>query len=152
MDNFRPATDDFEKIGSFTNPPAREPAPTECEIKTAVLLGAKGLMSDKVFDMAGENVGRVEEFMVDLADGCIKYAVLSSGGFMGMGDRLFAVPRHALSVDTCDKRLVVNMSKEMLDKAPSFEKDFWPDMGKEDFQVEMLGYYGSGSSGHDPLH
>ena len=52
MDNFRPAADDFEKIGSFTNPPARDPAPTECEIKSAVVLGAKGLMSDKVFDMA----------------------------------------------------------------------------------------------------
>ena len=151
MDNFRPAADDFEKIGSFTNPPAREPAPTECEIKTAVVLGAKGLMSDKVFDMAGENVGRVEEFMVDLADGCIKYVVLSSGGFMGMRDRLFAVPWHAISVDTCDKRLAVNASKEKLDKAPGVEKDFWPDMGKEDFQAEMLAYYGSGSSGHDPL-
>ncbi len=142
MDNFRPATDDFEKIGSFTDPAGRQPPPDECEIKTAVFVGAKSLMSDKVFDMAGENVGRVEEFMVDVADGCVKYVVLSSGGFMGMRDRLFAVPWHAISVDTCDKRLVVNVSKEKLDKAPGFEKDFWPDMGKEDFHAEMLGYYG----------
>ncbi len=90
--------------------------------------------------------------MVDLADGSVKYGVLSSRGFMGMRDRLFAVPWHAISVDTCGKRLVVNMSKEMLDKAPSFEKDFWPDMGKEDFRIEMLGYYGSGATAHDPLH
>ena len=142
MDNFRPAADDFEKIGSFTDPATRQPPPAECELQTAILVGAKGLMSDKVVDLAGESVGKTEEFMVDLADGCIKYVVLSSGGFMGMRDKHFAVPWEAISVDTCDKRLVVKMSKEMLDKAPTFEKDYWPDMGKPDFRAQMNAYYG----------
>ncbi len=146
MDNFKTDEETFgglvAKIGSFTDPPSRQGPPLECEPTVAVVLGAKSLMSDKVLDVAGETVGRVEEFMVDLADGCIKYAVLSSGGFMGVGDRLFAVPWQAIKVDTCDKRLVINMTKEKLDKAPSFEKDYWPDMGKADFRSELLSYYG----------
>ncbi len=66
--------------------------------------------------------------MIDMQSGRISYAVLSFGGFLGMGDRLFAVPWQALKLDTENKRFTLNVSKEQLKNAPGFDKDHWPTM------------------------
>jgi len=130
-----------EKYGTFMTPAPRQPPEPGCEPIPSNIVGAKDLISHKVIDMAGESIGKVEEVMVDLRDGCIGYVVLSSGGFLSASDKLFAVPWQAFTVDTCEKRLVLNASKDRFEKAPSFHKDFWPDMNSEDFHSELLGYY-----------
>src|SRR5215510_6102220 len=65
---------------------------------THVLSTAK-ILGDKVVNRAGENLGKLEELMLDLDNGRVAYAVLSFGGFLGMGDKHFALPFEALKLD-----------------------------------------------------
>src|SRR4029077_16371867 len=91
-------------------------------------LGATTLIHDKVVNLAGQDIGRIEELMVDVTTGRVAYAVLSFGGFMGIGNKLFALPWSALTVDEAKKRFVVNVTKESLEKMPGFDKEHWPDL------------------------
>ena len=107
------------------------------------VLSASTLKGDDVVNAKGENLGTIEELMIDLDRGCIAYAVLSFGGFLGMGNKLFAIPWSALSVDTIEKRLVLNVAKERLERAPGFDKDQWPDMADQAWGATIHSYYGS---------
>ena len=91
-------------------------------------LGASTLRHDKVVNLAGQDIGRIEELMVDVTTGRVAYAVLSFGGFMGIGNKLFALPWSALTVDEAKKRFVVNVTRESLEKMPGFDKEHWPDL------------------------
>ncbi|EXI73465.1 MAG: PRC-barrel domain protein [Candidatus Accumulibacter sp. SK-11] len=83
--------------------------------------------------------------MLDLSNGTVAYAVLSFGGFLGMGDKLFAVPWHALKLDTVNKRFVLNVEKERLRDAPGFDKGHWPNMADQSWAREIHSYYGTQS-------
>ena len=106
------------------------------------VLSATTLIGDAVVNTAGENLGELEDFMLDLPNGRIRYAVLSFGGFLGMGDKLFAVPVEALTIDTENKRLILDVTKERLENAPGFDKDNWPDTAEPEWQLEVYKHYG----------
>lgn len=84
----------------------------------------------------------VQEFMVDTSTGKVDYAVVSFGGFLGMGDKLFAVPLQAFRVDTKDKKMVLDVSKERLKDAPGFDKDNWPKHSDNKWTQSVHTYYG----------
>jgi sporulation protein YlmC with PRC-barrel domain len=107
-----------------------------------LVLSASSLKGDKVVNHQGENLGEIQELMIDLDRGRIAYAVLSFGGFLGMGDKLFAIPWQAFTVDTAQKRLVLNAKKELLEKATGFDKDKWPNMADLAWGATLYGYYG----------
>jgi len=75
--------------------------------------------------MAGEDVGKIEEFMIDLQDGKVAYVVVSHGGALGIGNKLFAIPWQALSLRLHEHAFALNVSNETFDKAEGF-KDNWP--------------------------
>lgn len=79
--------------------------------------------------------------MVDTDTGDVSYAVVSFGGFLGMGNKLFAVPLPAMQVDTNDKEFRLNESKERLENAPGFDKDKWPDFTNAKWRQEVDSYY-----------
>ena len=106
------------------------------------VMGANSLKSHKVVDEAGNDIGKIEEVMIDLGNGGILYAVLSHGSFMGIGGKLVAVPWQAFTVDTMNEQLVLAVSKDKLDAAPHFDNGSWPDMTKEEFRSQIHGYYG----------
>jgi sporulation protein YlmC with PRC-barrel domain len=89
-------------------------------------LTAKTINGDKVINMAGEHLGKIEDLMIDLENGRVAYAVLSFGGFLGLGNKLFAVPWEALSVKPEEHAFALDVSKEILEKAEGFDKDDWP--------------------------
>ena len=68
------------------------------------LMGADTLIGEDVYNTKDEDLGDIKEIMLDMNNGKIAYAVLSFGGFLGMGDKLFAVPWSALTLDTENKR------------------------------------------------
>ena len=107
-----------------------------------LVLSASTLKGDKVVNKQGEDLGKLEELMIDLDRGRIAYAVLSFGGFLGMGDKLFAIPWQAFGVDTVEKRLVLNADKELLKKAPGFDKSKWPNMADPTWGTNLYKYYG----------
>jgi len=107
-----------------------------------LVLGASTLKGDKVVNQQGEDLGKLEELMIDLDRGRIAYAVLSFGGFLGMGDKLFAIPWQAFGVDTLGKKLVLKADKEILKKATGFDKSNWPNMADPTWGTNVYKYYG----------
>ena len=108
------------------------------------VLSASTLIGDKVLNTAGEHLGNIKELMIDLDGGLIAYAVLSFGGFLGMGDKLFAIPWEALTVDTDNHSVILDVDKEVLKNAPGFDKDNWPDNAKYEagWLLGVYEYYG----------
>lgn len=106
------------------------------------VLSAKTLSGDSVVNQYGEDLGKIQDIMLDTVNGRVAYAVLSFGGFLGMGDKLFALPWQALSLDQENKRFVLNVPKETLKNAPGFDKDNWPDMSDTSWGTQIHKYYG----------
>jgi len=106
------------------------------------VLSAGTLIGDNVRNNEGEDLGKLEEIMIDLDEGRVAYAVLSFGGFLGMGNKLFAIPWEALTVDTENEEIVLNVQKDVLEDAPGFDKDNWPDTTNRNWLVEVYTYYG----------
>jgi len=106
------------------------------------VLAADTLQGDRVRNPAGEELGRVEAIMIDIPTGRIAYAVLSFGGFLGIGDKLFAVPWDALRIDEGEHEFILNADKRTLENAPGFDKNDWPDMAVPSFGAAVHDYYG----------
>jgi sporulation protein YlmC with PRC-barrel domain len=107
------------------------------------LMGADTLIGDSVVNAADDDLGDIKEIMLDMQTGQVAYAVLSFGGFLGMGDKLFAVPWQALHLDTVNKRFVLDIDKERLQNAPGFDKDAWPDMADAQWAQHIHSFYGT---------
>ena len=105
------------------------------------LFGISALIGNDVHNPENEKLGDIKDFVLDMNAGTIRYAVLSFGGFLGMGEKLFAVPWHALQLDTAEKHFTLNVPKERLQNAPGFDKDHWPDMADPSWQQEINIYY-----------
>lgn len=109
------------------------------------LMGADTLIGEDVYNHKDEDLGDIKEIMIDMNTGRVAYAVLSFGGFLGIADKLFAVPWSGLKLDTENKRFILNVDKERLESAPGFDKDHWPDMADPTWQNTINSYYGTKS-------
>src|ERR1035438_8682615 len=107
------------------------------------VLSASTLAGDEVKNSAGEDLGKVDEIMIDIVSGKVAYAVLSFGGFLGMGNKLFAVPWSALRLNEDKKHFVLDVDKKKLENAPGFDNDNWPDMADTSWGTQISSYYGA---------
>jgi len=126
---------DRDKYGIYKGSSDTGPGPS--------LMGADTLLGEDVVNAAEEDLGDIKEIMLDMQTGQVAYAVLAFGGFLGMGEKLFAVPWQALHLDTVNKRFVLNVDKERLKTAPGFDKDAWPDMGDLSWASGIHSFYGT---------
>lgn len=106
-----------------------------------LVLSADTMKGDDVKNTAGEDLGTIEEIMLDVDNGRISYAVLSFGGILGLGDKLFAIPWDALRLNTDDKAFYLNVPKERLENAPGFDDDNWPDFANREWGESIYSYY-----------
>jgi sporulation protein YlmC with PRC-barrel domain len=107
------------------------------------LMGADTLMGNDVYNRQDEDLGDIKEIMLDVPAGRVSYAVMSFGGILGMGEKLFAVPWEALTLDTDNKRFTLDVSKDRLESAPGFDKDHWPNMSDQTWAKDIHTYYGT---------
>ena len=107
------------------------------------VMDAATLTGNNVVNPANEKLGSIEAVMLDVAHGRIAYAVVAFGGFLGIGEKLFAVPWSALTLDANRKCFLLNVPKERLRDAPGFDKDHWPTMADPQWATEVHGYYGT---------
>ncbi|NVM78364.1 sporulation protein YlmC with PRC-barrel domain [Duganella sp. SG902] len=129
---------DRDTYGIYSNDDTTGPGPR--------LMGADTLIGEDVYNRQEEDLGDIKEIMLDMRNGQVAYAVLSFGGWLGMGDKLFAVPWQALELDTVNKRFLLDVSKEHLKNAPGFDKDDWPDMASTEFNTQLHNFYGTRQS------
>ena len=100
----------------------------------------------KVENPKGENLGKIESVMLDLGEGRVIYAVLSFGGFLGVGDKLFPMPVDALSFRANEKgaveRCIIDVDKETLKNAPGYDKDNLPGAVDRSYAASVYTFYG----------
>jgi len=101
------------------------------------------IIGSKVINLKGETLGKIENLVVDIDTGKIVYAVLESGGFWGIGDKLFPVPWKSLAALPSEGIFFLNKSKEQMEKAPAFDKKNLPIMGDMRWGVNVFKYYGA---------
>jgi sporulation protein YlmC with PRC-barrel domain len=105
-------------------------------------LSTSSLSGTNVVNYHGDHIGEIKDFVVDLESGRITYAVLSFGGFLGMGDKYFALPWASLEIDTEQEVFRLDIAKEQLEEAPGFDKDNWPSTADLQFTDRVYEYYG----------
>lgn len=104
-------------------------------------LSVTSINGTDVVNRDGENLGHIEDMMIDLSTGRILYTVLSFGGFLGIGNKLFAVPFESFTIDKKNEKFVLDYDKDFLENAPGFDKDNWPETNNVDFNTEVYSYY-----------
>lgn len=104
-------------------------------------LSSTSLVGTKVENPAGENLGKIEDLIIDLHDGRVAYAVLSFGEALGIADKLFAVPFSVLECDCENEKLILPTAKERLESAPGFDKDHWPDTADRIWGADIHSHY-----------
>jgi len=141
---------------------------TEGQRINAFMVGK--IIGSKVINLKGETLGKIENLVIDIDTGRIVYAVLESGGFLGIGDKLLPVPWESLAALPSEGLFFLNQSKEQMEKAPAFDKNKLPNMADmnwgegifKHYRVPVYeqrgltgdGYGGSGYSSYfgDPMH
>lgn len=88
----------------------------------------------------GEKMGKIDDLLIDHS-GAVKYAILSHGGVLGIGNKLIAIPWRALKLDKEKRVLVVNVDKAGLEKAPSFDPADWPKVTEPESLKKIDIYY-----------
>jgi PRC-barrel domain len=102
----------------------------------------KTVIGSKVVNAQNEDLGKIEDLVLDAGAGRIAYAVLSFGGFLGMGEKFFAIPWNAIHFNLAENRAVLNVDKKLLENAPCFDKDNWPNLADPTWGNKIYKHYG----------
>ena len=108
----------------------------------AKISSAATLSGYLVRNREGEDLGCIEELMVDPDSGKIVYAVVSLGAFLGAGDKLFAIPWRKLALDCEERVFVLETARDTLENAPCFSEEDWPDFGDADWGHRVHTHFG----------
>ena len=92
-------------------------------ITSGTLIAADNIKGTDVYNLAGDKLGMVDDIMVDKVSGRAIYAVMSFGGFLGMGEKYHPLPWATLRYDTQKAGYVVNLDKKQLEGAPNYDSD-----------------------------
>jgi sporulation protein YlmC with PRC-barrel domain len=103
------------------------------------------IIGSKVINLKGQTLGKIENLVVDIDTGRIVYAVVESGGFLGIGDKLLPVPWESLAALPSEGIFFLNQSKEQMEKAPAFDRKNLPNMGDMVWGANVFKYYGAPS-------
>lgn len=107
----------------------------------ARFLTATSVIGDRIENPQGENLGTIKNIMLDIQYGKIEYVVMEFGGFLGLGEKLFAIPFGALKLNPQKQAFIVDWDKETLKSAPGFDKHHWPHTNKHFDEINS--YWGS---------
>ncbi|MBE7549574.1 MAG: PRC-barrel domain-containing protein [Anaerolineales bacterium] len=112
-------------------------------------ISASELMDYTVQNSQGEELGEIEDLMVDVNNEQIRYAVLSFGGFLDIGEKLFAIPVTAFTVDSTNEMVTFDVDQETLENAPGFDTDNWPDFANPEWDVPYRDFWQDRTTGAD---
>lgn len=113
---------------------------------TSKIVNSNDVVGVEVRNRQDENLGEVEAIMLDKTSGQVAYVVLSYGGFLGMGDKLFALPWNIFTYDVSNDCFKIALDQDKLKNSPGFDKDNWPDMSSDTWKSSIRSYYGPSSS------
>lgn len=103
---------------------------------------ASSIIGSKVVNPTGDHLGEIKEVVIAPKTGRVAYVVVAFGGFLGMGEKLFAIPFNAFKFDAATGEYMLEVSKERLRDAPGFDSNHWPSMSDEQWHRDVYSYYG----------
>ena len=109
---------------------------------TDIVPAKKTVIGSNVVNAQNEDLGKIEDLVLDAGAGRIAYAVLSFGGFLGMGEKYFAIPWNAFHFNLKENRAVLNVDKKLLENAPGFDKESWPNFADSTWGTRIYKHYG----------
>ena len=104
-------------------------------------LTASSIIGDRIENGAGEDLGKINNLMVNLDDGRIEYVVVEFGSFLGLGGKLFAIPFSELRLDAGRELFVLKRDKEYLKESPGFDPAHWPDTNDHSYFNNVNTYW-----------
>lgn len=107
-----------------------------------ILAVKESIIGIKVVNASTEDLGKIEDLVIDSRDNRVAYAILSFGGFLGVGDKHFAIPWQAIDFRAAEHCAILNVDKDRLKNAPGFEKNKWPDMSDKAWGGQVHAHYG----------
>ena len=115
--------------------------PVSEKTKPASLIASDRVEGTPVYRFGGKRIGTIKRLMLDKRRGTVAYAVMSFGGFLGIGDDYYPLPWMLLTFDENLGGYRVDVTDDQLRGAPKFVRGNW-DFGDRTREVELLGYYG----------
>ena len=109
--------------------------------KPLKFLATTSIIGDKILNLYGEELGTIKDIMIDVGKGKIEYVVMETGGFLGMGEKYFALPYGLLKVDPKNESFILDQVNETLKNAPGFDKDHWPETNSHTYRTSSS-YWG----------
>lgn len=110
--------------------------------ETGSLIAASKVEGTTVYNRQGDNLGHVYDVMIDKRSGQVAYAIMSFGGFLGMGERYHPLPWKMLDYDTSMGGYVVDLDKDRLEGAPTYSASERPDWRDRDYTHRIDNFYG----------
>ena len=102
---------------------------------------ASSIIGTDVVNPKGENLGDIKEVVIDPRSGKVAYVVVEFGGFLSLGQKLFAIPFSAFEYNVTKNEYVLDVPKERLKTAPGFDSAHWPAMADEKWNRDVYKYY-----------
>jgi sporulation protein YlmC with PRC-barrel domain len=96
------------------------------------LISSESVEGTNVYDPQGKKIGQIDHLMIDKVSGGVRYAVMSFGGFMGLGHSHYPLPWNAIKYDADREGYVTNVTEDQLKDAPEFSDDSWMDRDWEE--------------------
>jgi sporulation protein YlmC with PRC-barrel domain len=107
------------------------------------ILTATSIIGDEIVNLSGAHLGKIKDIMINLHEASIMYVVVEYGGFLGMGEKLFAVPFQAIVLDQVNQQFTLDIDKELFEKAPGFDKHHWPATNSHEYFQGVGSFWGS---------
>lgn len=130
---------------SYSTPPGTGATPpgTGRQGELSTMIAASRVNGTKVYNPAGESLGSIYDLMLDKQSGHVNYAVMSFGGFLGIGEKYHPLPWSELTYNTAYDGYVVNLDKRILENAPSYGTSDIPDWSSPKYRTSIDAYYHS---------
>ena len=103
---------------------------------------ASSIIGTSIFNPKGESLGEIKEVVIDPSAGKVAYVVVAFGGFLGLGEKLFAIPFSLFAYNVAEHTYLLELAPEQLKEAPGFDADHWPAISDEKWNREVYNYYG----------
>jgi PRC-barrel domain len=110
--------------------------------ETSSLIAANKVQDTPVYNNSGESLGSIHDVMIDKKSGNVAYAIMSFGGFLGIGNSYHPLPWSVLKYDTNKGGYVVNLDRRQLEGAPAYPAGSAPAWGDRDFETKIHDFYG----------
>ncbi|MDB5258166.1 MAG: PRC-barrel domain containing protein [Chitinophagaceae bacterium] len=105
------------------------------------MLTATSIIGDHVENRSGDDLGKIKDIMINVKRGTVEYVVIEFGGFLGVGEKYFAVPFEALELKAGKQVYILDKDKNFLKNAPGFNKEHWPGTNSQHY-AQVEGYWG----------